>query len=918
MPLRDVKLDQVPASDLEVLVGMPLRSLYLRGSNVRDLGILRAMPLQRLWLIQCRLARNYAALNEIKTLELLQLPDSYRQLPAREIEAIAALQTHPQLKQIAADLADGGVPDAIGIKEEFWRQWATEANIAKPLRDAGIPFQLRPVIGSRTYDLTIESSRFTDLRILQGAPISRLQLKKTGVTDLRPLKGMPLRMIDLWDSPVASLDGLQDLPLESVNLMGTQVADISVVCGPALDLLWCDGAPIANLAPLARCKSLRSLSVASTPVADIAPLRGLPLTLLRLEKSAVRDLSPLHGMVSLEKLVLPNVTEKLDFLRNLPRLRKLGYGYDACISPSDFFQQSSFFATIAQMRASGRDASVQAQDDSTWRVSFRDAGLQDLTPLRGAKISVLNLTDTQVTDLSPLVGMPLVELNLTRTPITNFEPLREMNLKVLHLDSTQIQDMRPLLSLPLRELHLSKCNRITDLALLAKITSLVQLELPPSRTGIEAFRQHPKLATLIIDGDGANDLKISVADFWVDWDIERPLRKIGSFKPGAVSKEQDGTYAINLDRAKIDRLPAFPVNAGISKLSFEHTEVSDLAPLAALKLRSLHCDSTKVSNLTPLRNQPLQSLSINSSKVTDLSPLRTVPLRELFAEDTKITDLSPLLDIPSLEWVILPPLAKNVEALREHRGIKRLSFDGDDITSRLDQSAADFWKAWDQGARLPLEVASRAGNYQEVARRISSQRPLTGQREALRCLVLNTHHAAAGDHEAFRAECVRIVDRFQNTNDMYEAERALKACLLAPNPDLPKEAIDRMLGLASAMKGSYLRPYWELSNGLAAYRNQRWEQVAETMQKLADDEKSYDVVVAAIRACVALGEANAGRIDNAKKYAKAAHAMVDPQWPNGSLVNNWYDWLIASVILKEAEEILARTPANGPTIERAN
>jgi serine/threonine protein kinase/Leucine-rich repeat (LRR) protein len=917
MPLRDVKLDGVPVSDLDVLIGMPLRGLYLRGSDVRDLGILRGMPLQRLWLIQCRLARNYAALGDIQTLELLQLPETYRQLPAREIEAIAALQSHPRLKQIAADVAEGGVPDAIGIKEEFWRQWKIEAEIVKPLREAGIPFQLRPVLGSRTFDLTIENPRFTDLDMIKGAPLSRLKLKKTGVTDLRPLKGMPLRFIDLWDSPVSSLDGLQDLPLEHVNLMGTQVADVSAVCGPALELLWCDGAPLRDITPLARCKSLRSLSLAVTSVDDIAPLRGLPLTLLRLEGSSVRDLSALHGMVSLEKLVLPEVSEKLDFLRELPRLRKLGYGYDACISPENFFKQSGFFTAIAQMRASGRAPFIQADENGSWHVSFKDAGLQDLAPLRGARISVLNLTGTTVTDLSPLVGMPLVELNLTRTAVTNFEPLRELNLKILNLDGTQIEDLRPLLALPLRELHLAECTRITDLAPLANLTSLVQLKLPPTRTGIEALRQHPKLSTLILDGAGANDVKIPVADFWLDWNIERPLRKIGAFKAGVVTKELDGTYAINLNRASIDRLPSFSSTAGISKLSFEHTAVHDLAPLSGLNLKFLDCDSTKISDLTLLKGQPLQSLSINSTRVTDLSALRGMPLREFFARDTKIVDVSPLASIASLEWVMLPPFAQNVEVLRPHQRIKRLSFDQDDIASRLELTAAEFWQAWDRGSRMPIELTSRAGKYQEVARSISSQRPLrTGHREALRRLVLNANHAAAGDQDVFRAECAHIVERFGSTTDLYEAERAAKACLVAPNAALPKEAIDRWLRIASPMKENSLRLYWEFTNGLAAYRFQRWDEVAPAMRKLADQEKSKDVIIAAIQACVALGEAGAGREENARKYAQAARMLIDPQWPKGELVNNWYDWLIASLILKEAEQILAQTSSGEDSIEQ--
>ena len=53
------------------------------------------MPLRELMLWNCTSARNYQVLSEIKTLEILVLPDTYNGLPKKEIAAIESLRRHP-------------------------------------------------------------------------------------------------------------------------------------------------------------------------------------------------------------------------------------------------------------------------------------------------------------------------------------------------------------------------------------------------------------------------------------------------------------------------------------------------------------------------------------------------------------------------------------------------------------------------------------------------------------------------------------------------------------------------------------------------------------------------------------------------------------------------------------------------------
>ena len=171
----------------------------------------------------------------------------------------------------------------------------------------------------------------------------------------------------------------------------------------------------------------------------------------------------------------------------------------------------------------------------------------------------------------------------------------------------------------------------------------------------------------------------------------------------------------------------------LQTLSLVHTMVRDLSPLAGMPLRSLNLDGSAVTDLTPLTSLPLeilrlanthvtslaalkdtrieqlnvancralkdlapldglplQTLNISHTAVSDLTPLTLSPLRELTLEGcASLTDLHPLMEISTLESVVIPLQCKDIDFLRKHPGIKRLSY------VKLTQSAADFWKEFD-------------------------------------------------------------------------------------------------------------------------------------------------------------------------------------------------------------------------------
>jgi serine/threonine protein kinase len=74
--------------------------------------------------------------------------------------------------------------------------------------------------------------------------------------------------------------------------------------------------------------------------------------------------------------------------------------------------------------------------------------------------------------------------------------------------------------------------------------------------------------------------------------------------------------------------------------------VADLAPLRGMKMERFWAGLTKVKDLAPLRGMPLELLSIHTTPVANLEPLQGMKLRELNCVQTNVTDLSVLRGMP--------------------------------------------------------------------------------------------------------------------------------------------------------------------------------------------------------------------------------------------------------------------------------
>ncbi len=129
----------------------------------------------------------------------------------------------------------------------------------------------------------------------------------------------------------------------------------------------------------------------------------------------------------------------------------------------------------------------------------------------------------------------------------------------------------------------------------------------------------------------------------------------------------------------------------LETLRLNNTRVEDLGPLTGMNLEQLSLTGCRaLRDLAPLRGMPLQTLNLSRTGVNDLTPLTQSPIRELNLEGCiALTNLAPLMEIVTLESVLLPMQCKDIEMLRTHPAIKRISY------KKITQPAEEFWREFD-------------------------------------------------------------------------------------------------------------------------------------------------------------------------------------------------------------------------------
>ena len=131
----------------------------------------------------------------------------------------------------------------------------------------------------------------------------------------------------------------------------------------------------------------------------------------------------------------------------------------------------------------------------------------------------------------------------------------------------------------------------------------------------------------------------------------------------------------------------------LGELNLYGTPVEDIGPLKLTSLGTLWLRDTRVSDLTPLAGKQLVSLDISNTPVSDIAPLAGMTsLERLNLAGSAVSDLAPLTGL-RLQRIVFTParITKGLDAIRNMPSLRqigtRFDDDGDDLVT-----PREFWK----------------------------------------------------------------------------------------------------------------------------------------------------------------------------------------------------------------------------------
>ncbi len=117
-------------------------------------------------------------------------------------------------------------------------------------------------------------------------------------------------------------------------------------------------------------------------------------------------------------------------------------------------------------------------------------------------------------------------------------------------------------------------------------------------------------------------------------------------------------------------------------LSLNYTKVSDLGILRGMSLVGFGCAATSVTDISPLKGMPLEALAFHTTKIADPSPLQGMKLRELHCYETQVSNYSLFKEMPlKLIYFDFDPM-RDAELLRSIKTLETINT----------KPAAEFWK----------------------------------------------------------------------------------------------------------------------------------------------------------------------------------------------------------------------------------
>ena len=169
----------------------------------------------------------------------------------------------------------------------------------------------------------------------------------------------------------------------------------------------------------------------------------------------------------------------------------------------------------------------------------------------------------------------------------------------------------------------------------------------------------------------------------------------------------------------------------------------------------------------------------------------------------------------------------------------------------------------------------------------------------------------AGDLDAYRHHCERVLRQFAGTSNPVVAERMAKDCLFVPPPASDLSTIAKLVETAVAAGPNHQYwPYFQFVKGLAEYRQGHFAGAAERLQPLlAKNADAYRTVQAHMT--LAMAQHQLDQLDQARVTLAKGLEIAEARFPKAgkaSLDEQWHDWIIAHVLMREAKALIEGAP----------
>ncbi len=494
--------------DLSPLQGMPLKDLDITGCpQLRDLSPLKGLPLTDL---KCDFPERHEdvlrSLTTLKTINDVPVTDFWKQLESERATQTTTATTTMATARLATNLA-AAANDAM----EFVKTTAAlppeqqVTAIATRLKELnpGFDGKLTPKIeAGAVTELALSTVGVTDITPLQALKwLTKLSVapatlnQKGALADLSPLKGLPLTALWCQNNPITDLKPLEGMPLTVLSCGGTLITNLAPLAGMKLSVLSINDTAISDLTPL-EGMPLTVFWCQNTKVTDLSPIKTAPLQELRCDPTvATQNAALLNDIKSLIKIndtiaatfwsrpaaALTDTTAPAASSIPVPRpslfstplptegltvqfqidtfvrkMRDLNPDFDPTTlkyNVEDRKVTELEFSAIGVTDISPVRTFIALQKLTCTGVSAtRRSRFNDLSPLRGMRLTSLVCDYTAVSDLSPLKGMMLTSLSIVGTQVKDLSPLKGMVLRVLHCHKTPLTDLSPLKEMPLETL----------------------------------------------------------------------------------------------------------------------------------------------------------------------------------------------------------------------------------------------------------------------------------------------------------------------------------------------------------------------------------------------------------------------------------------------------------------------------------